>query len=873
MGWKRIFRREAWDQERARELQTYLQIETDENIARGMSMEEARYAARRKLGNPTTIREEIYRMNSIRILDTVWQDVKYAARGLRKSLAFTLFAVAVLALGIAANTAIFSIADAVLLRPLPYRDASQLMMVWEDASSYGFPANTPAPGNFSDWKARNHVFEDTAALSYDTLNMTGDGTPEQLNGASVSANLFSVLGVNPALGRDFRPEDNAPGAARVAIISHGLWVRRFGVDSGIVGRELRLDDRKYTVVGVMPPGFLFPERATEIWVPWQLTKEKLADHGSHFLTVVARRKRGLSLQTVNAELATIAKQIEREHPDDNAKVGAFAAPLREHLAGDIRPAILVLFGAVCFVLLIACANIANLLLARASGKRRELAMRLTLGASRRRIVGQMLTESLLLAIVAGAIGLALSIWATQFLSSLVPAGIAPLGGSLDARVFLFTAVVSIVTGILFGVIPALRVSSLSLVTSLKDGGGRGSVGSGGQRLRDVLVVSEVALAIVLLTGASLMIRSFENLAHLDPGFRADHVLVMRTPIQMQKYNTRALRSGFYDQVLERVEHLPGVVAAGYTTWIPLTNEGGATGITIEGRAEPAPGQTPIPNVRIVSPNYVKALRMKLIEGRLIDGRDGSSSQLVALLNQTMARSLWPGESPIGKRFKRGGFREDGPWITIVGMVGDVHQAGLDRPARAEMYLPYQQQDLFPPDYLAVRTSGDPLLLAEPVRQQVWSVDKQQPVAEVMPLEQLVGGNLAPKRMQASLLGGFAGLALLLASIGIYAVQSFVVTQRTQEIGVRVALGAGSTDVLHMVFSHGLRLFAIGAVLGLAAALGLSRTLSHLLYGISASDPLSFATVTFVLGMVTLLACYIPARRAMRVDPLVALRYE
>jgi putative ABC transport system permease protein len=572
-------------------------------------------------------------------------------------------------------------------------------------------------------------------------------------------------------------------------------------------------------------------------------------------------------------LATIAKQMEREHPDDNAKVGAFAVPLREHLAGDIRPAILVLFGAVCFVLLIACANIANLLLARASGKRRELAMRLTLGASRWRIVGQMLTESLLLAVVAGAMGLGLSVWATQFLSSLVPPGIAPLSGSLDVRVFLFTAAVSILTGILFGIIPALRVSSLSLTTSLKDGGGRGSVGTGGQRLRDVLVISEVALAIVLLAGASLMIRSFENLVHLDPGFRADHVLVMRTPMQMQKYNTQALRSRFYDQILERVEHLPGVVAAGYTTWIPLTNEGGATGITIEGRAEPAPGQTPVPNVRIVSRNYVRALRMRLIEGRLIDGRDGLSSPLVALLNQTMARNFWPGENPIGKRFKRGRFREDGPWITIVGLVGDVHQAGLDQPARAEMYLPYQQQDFFAPDYLAVRTSGDPILLAEPVRQQVWSVDKQQPVADVMPLEQLVGQNLAPRRMQASLLGGFAGLALLLASIGIYAVLSFVVTQRTQEIGVRVALGAHSGDVLRMIFSHGLGLFAIGAALGLTTALALSRAMGHLLYGISANDPLSFAMVTFVLAMVTLPACYIPARRAMRVDPLVALRYE
>jgi putative ABC transport system permease protein len=869
MGWKRFLRRGAWDEERARELETYLQIETDENIARGIPPEEARYAARRKLGNPTIIREEIYRINTFGALETIRQDAKYAARSLRKSPGFAFFAVTVLALGIAASTAIFGIADAVLLRPLPYRDASRLMTVWEDASSYGFPADTPAPGNFSDWKARNHVFEDMAAEAGRSFNLTGDGNPELLEGQQVTSNLFSVLGVSPAFGRDFRPDDNIPGAAHVAILSHGVWLRRFGGEAGIIGRGMRLNGEMYTVVGVMPQGFLYPNRRTEIWVPWQLAKEELAGHGSHYLHVVARLKPGVSLSQANAELATIAKQIEREHPADNAKVGAYALPLRQHLAGDIGPAILLLFGAVCFVLLIACANIANLLLARASSKRRELAMRLTLGAGRWRTIRQMLTESLLLAVIAGSIGLALSVWATQFLATLVPAGIAPIApSSLDGRAFLFTTAVTILTGILFGVIPSLRVSKLDLATSLKDGGGQSGVGASGQQLRNALVVSEVGLAIVLLAGAALMIRSFENLIHLDPGFRADHVLVLRTPLR--NYNQQSQRNAFYDRVLDKVERLPGVLAAGYTTWVPLTNEGGATGITIEGHPEPAPGQKPVPNVRIISRNYMAALRMKLVQGRLFDERDGSDSPRVALINQTMARNLWPGEDPEGKRFKR---MADDSWITIVGIVGDMHQAGLAVPARAEMYLPYQQQEFFPPDYLAVRTSGDPKMLAESVRQQIWSVDKQQPVSDVMPLEQLVGDNLAPRRMQASLLGGFAGLALLLASIGIYAVLSFVVTQRTQEIGVRVALGAHSSDVLRMVFSHGLRLFAIGAVLGLAAALALSRTMSHLLYGISATDPLSFLTVTFILGVVTLLACYIPARRAMRVDPLVALRYE
>jgi predicted permease len=873
MSWKRFLHRDTWDRERARELESYLQMETDENIGRGMTPDEARYAAQRKLGNPTYIREEIYRMNSVALLETVWQDLKYAARTLRSSPGFTFFAVIVVAIGIAATTTIFSVADAVLLRPLPYRDAERLVMVWEDASSYGFPRDTPAPGNFADWKKRNHVFEDVAAYNSNDLNLSGDGNPEHLIGQAVSANLFPVLGVSPSIGRDFRRDDNVSGAAHVAILSHGLWVRRFGGDSRIVGQQIRLNGDPYTVIGVMPVGFLYPSRDSEIWVAWQLTAEELANHGSHLLQVVARLKPGVTLRTANADLATIAKQLEREHPESNAKVGAYATPLREDLTGDARPAILVLVGAVCFVLLIACANLANLLLARASGKTRELAMRLTLGASRFRLVCQMLTESLLLALVGGSAGLVLSVWGTRFLATLVPDGIAPLSGTaVHSRALIFSAAVSIATGILFGIIPALRISGLHLVGSLKNGGSRGNIGSGG-RVRDVLVMSEVALAIVLLAGAALMIRSLENLLHLDPGFRGDHVLVMRTPLQMQKYDTQARRTAFYDQVLEKVEHLPGVVAAGYTTWIPLTNEGGATGITLEGHPEPTPGETPVPNVRIVSRDYMKALRMKLMEGRQFDERNGADTTPVALINQTMARTFWSGENPLGKRFKRGAFHEKAPLITIVGIVGDVHQAGLDQPARAEMYLPYQQQGFFPPDYLAVRTSGDALLIADSVRDQVWSVDKQQPVAKVMPLEQLVEEKLASRRMQTSLLGGFAGLALLLASLGIYAVLSFSVTQRTREIGVRVALGARSRDVLRVILSHGLKLFLVGAVLGIGAALVLSQTLSHLLYGVSASDPLSFLTVIFMLGIVTLLACYIPARRAMRVDPLVALRYE
>jgi putative ABC transport system permease protein len=877
LNWLRsVLGRSTAEQELGSELRFHIERQVEENLAAGMTREEARRTALREFGGVEQVKEDCRVSRRTNYLDNLLKDVGYGLRMLRKSPSFTFFAVAVLALGIAANSAIFSIADAVLVRPLPYRDANRLVMIWEDASAYGFPKDTPAPGNFSDWRMRNQVFDDVAATGFGgSFNLTGQGLPEKLTGREVTANLFSVLGVTPELGRDFRPEDDVPGATPVTILSHGLWLRRFGGDAQILGKEISLNYEKCTVIGVMKRGFQFPDRETELWTPERFTKEELANHGSHFLEVVARLKPGVGLQSANADLAVIAQQLQKEHPDSNAKVGAFAVSIREELAGDVRPAILMLVGAVCFVLLIACANVANLLLSRATGRRRELAMRLALGATRGRIVHQMLTESVLLATLAGMAGLLLSVWGTKFLATLIPAGIAPMTGTgVDGRVLLFTLAVTLATGVLFGIIPASRVSQFHLAPSLKQGGGQSGVGSGGQRLRDALVICEVALAIVLLAGGALMIRSLRNLYHLDPGFRADHVLVMHTPLPHQKYEAFTRRTAFYDQVLAKVESLPGVVAAGYTTWIPLTNAGGAMGVTIEGKPEPAPGQARIPNVRIISKDYAAALGMKLIEGRLFEQGDSFGKPLVALINQTLARNYWPGENPVGKRFKTGGYKEKSPWITVAGIVGDIHQAGLDVPARAEMYFPYQQQDDgFDPEYLAVRTSGDPMALAESARQQVWAVDKDQPVAGVMPLEDLVDDNLSARRMQASLLSGFAGLALLLVTLGIYAVLSFAVTQRTQEIGVRVALGAQPRDVLRMIFAQGFKLFLIGAAIGLAASLALSRALVHLLYGVSAYDPSSFAIVTILLAAVALLACYVPARRATRVDPLIALRYE
>jgi putative ABC transport system permease protein len=808
------------------------------------------------------------------MMQTLWQDLRYALRMFARNPGFAAFAVAVLALGIGANTAIFSVAYNVLLRPLPYRDARRLVMVWEESSAFGFPEDTPAPGNFFSWKSENHVFEDMAAIDDRTFNLTGEGDPQELQGKEITANMFPLLGVQPALGRNISPEEDKPGAGHVALLSHGLWLSNFGGDPKVLGKEIWLNGAKFTVIGVMPQGFLFPDRETKIWVPMAFSDSQMAVRDTHYLNVVARLRKGVSLDQTNADLAIIARRLAEEFPASNAKVGAYAEPLRNQLAGNSRQATLVLLGAVAFVLLIACANVANLMLARAAGRQRELAMRMTLGAGRMRIIRQLLTESILLSGLAGGAGLLLSLWATQFLANLIPSGIAPISGSgVNAPVLGFLGGVSILTGLLFGVAPALRVSRLNLTAAMKQGGGRSGVGSGGTRVRDLLVVAEVALALVLFSGATLMLRSLLNLRGLDPGFRPDHVLALTADLPFPKYKDVTRRNEFWDAVLDRVSHLPGVVAAGCTTWLPLTNSGGASGITIEGRPEPKPGDIIIPNFRMISSEYVQAMGMKLIAGRLFDEREGAKTQPVALINQTVARRYWPGEDPVGKRFKDGGYSSSSPWITIVGVVGDIRQEGLDVPPRPEVYFPFGQHDSFAPSYLAVRTAGDPMGLANSVREQVWAVDRDQSVTGVMPLETMLDDYLAPRKLQSSLLGGFAGFALLLAALGIYAVLSFSVMQRTQEIGMRVALGAQQRGILRVVLGQGLRLAIVGVVIGLAGALALGRVISNLLFGVSAFDPLTLAEAVAALLAVSFTACYVPARRAMRTDPMVALRYE
>ena len=867
-----LSRRTNADREMDAELRSHIELHAEDLIRAGMSRDDALRQARLAFGGLDRAKEECRDATGITFLESLVQDVRFGLRMLRKNPGFTVVAVLTLALGIGANAAIFSVAYNILLRPLSYRDAGKLVMVWENNSGSGFPQDTPAPGNYSAWKAQNNVFTDMAAYSGRTFNLTGRGNPEAFLGVQVTANMFPLLGVQPELGRNILPSEDKPGANYVAILSHAVWMANFGGDPNIIGKQLSLNDASYTIIGVMPRGFIFPDRTAQMWTPIGFSDAELANRGNHYLHVIARLKPGTSLKTANADMNVVAQNLQRQFPDSNAKEGAFAVPLRDRLAGSSQLAATILLGAVGFVLLIACANVANLLLARAAGRWKEFAMRMALGARRGRIVRQLLTESILLSAMSGAAGLLLAIWVTPFLARLIPNGFASLAGSgVNGYVLSFLVAVSLLCGVLFGLAPALRISRVDLVGVMKQGGGRGT-GKGGSRVRDFLVIAEVALALVLFSGAALMLRSFVNVRDVDPGFRPAHVLALQTDLPSPKYDDVSRRNEFYAEVLDRVNHLPGVVAAGYTTWLPLTNWGGAAGISIEGQPELLAGHPMIPNWRMISGQYVQAIGMRLIEGRNFAASDGAETPSVALVNQATANAFWHGLDPVGTHFRHPG-DTSGRSITVVGVVGDVRQMGLDQPSRPEIYFPYQQWKVFAPSYLAVRTAGDPMSVANAVRGQIWAVDKDQPVTGVMPLEQMLSDYLAPRELQSSLLGGFAGFALLLAGLGIYGVLAFSVAQHTQEIGVRVALGAQRRDILCNVLGQGLKLAAIGIAIGLAAALALSRLLSTLLFDISASDPLTFVGVSLFLACVALAACYIPARRAMRVDPVTAMRCE
>ena len=810
-------------------------------------------------------------------MEKLLKDVRYAVRGLVKRPGFTVIALITLALGIGANTAIFSVVNAVLLRPLPFRDPEQLVIVWEDAAFAGFPRNTPAPANYVDWKNQNQSFADMAATAEVSFNLTGDAEPERVTAYAVTANFFPLFGVQPLLGRSFLPEEDRPGSNKVVVLSYSLWQTRYGGDAQILNRDILLNGEKHSVVGVMPANFQFLQSEVRLWTPIAFSQEDLTNRGGHYLNVIARLKPGVELAQAQADMNALMRRIATDHPGEtfDGKLGAVVMPMRDQIAGDARGSLVVLLVAVAFVLLIACANVAGLLLARAVGRRREIALRMALGAGRPAVVRQLLTESLLLSLVAGVLGTLLAYWSFTFLQGLVPEEMSLATSlKLDTRILLFTILISIITGIIFGLAPALQAAKVDLNEALKQSSTR--MTSTG-RLRSTMIVFEVALSLVLLIGAGLLIQTLFQIFGQYSVLEPEKVLTMRTVLPPEKYKEPQQRNNFYRQVLERVEHLPGVVSAGYSTSVPLSWKGGTSGFLPEGIKSPIPGMAYDANHREVSAGYLKTMNIPLRAGRYFDDSDNEQSMPVVIINETMARQYWPGENALGRRLKIGDPDEPGKqWKQIVGIVSDIRQMGLDEPVKAEMYLPYQQITDWPwfvPRDLAIRTSGDTSNLVGAVRQIIREVDPDQPISNIATMAELLGTEASERRMGMIMLAAFAGLALLLASLGIYGVLAYFVSQHTSEIGVRLALGASTRNILFLVLRKGMVLTLLGVVIGIAAALALTRLMGSLLFGVKAVDPLTFVTVPLLLAGVALLACYLPARRATKVDPLVALRYE
>jgi putative ABC transport system permease protein len=872
--WRALFRSEELERELDAELRFHLERDTAQNLQSGMSAEEARLAALRSFGGFEQSKEKCRDARGVRVVEELLQDLRNALRILRKHPAFTAVSVITLALGIGANTAIFSVVNAVWLRSLPYPEAERLTIVAHRNTKRGGTFELTAAAYF-DLREQSKSFAHLAAYVSQDFNLTGAGEPERLRGQLVSAALFPLLKVSPSVGRVFTEADDRAGAAPVVILSHQLWQRRFGAQADLIGQTLRLDDKSYTVVGVMPPGFYFPNKGTELWVPLAFAASAANDRDTFFLSAIARLNPGVTLDQAQSEVDGIAQNLTRAFPRSNTDLGFSVVSLQESLVRGFKQALFVLLGAVLFVLLIACVNVANLLLARAAVREKELAVRAALGAGRTRLLRQLLTESTLLALCGGAGGLLLAFWGIKLLKLINPGTIARLDEvSLDFRVLGFTLGVACLTGILFGLAPALQVSKPDLQHALKEGG-RGFTCARGQRLRGLLVVTEIALSMVLLVGAGLLIRSFVRLQNVDVGFNPAGLLTLRVEMSESKSQDLERRVIFYQEVLERVQALPGVQAAGVVNAAPIMTPGLRSPIVLEDKPDPPPGQPQFANNRVVSPDYFRALGVPLLKGRLLSAQDNAQAPAVVLINQAMARRYWGDEDPIGKRFKSGARASDAPWLTVVGVVGDIRQAGLDNAPLPELYLPFTQGHApwAKPRVLFVRTAGNPLSLVAAVKEQIWAVDKDQTIWAVRTMEEIVARSLALRRFDLWLLGVFAALALVLASVGIYGVISYAVSQRTREIGVRLALGAHAGDIFKLIVGHGLVLTLCGVTIGLVASFALTRWLKSLLFEVSATDPLTFAGVALLLTLVALLACYVPARRATKVDPLVALRYE
>ena len=811
-------------------------------------------------------------------MQTLLQDLRYGLRMLAKNSSFTAFAVITLALGIGANTAIFSVVNAALLRPLPYEDPDRLVYVWSAEQTRGINQSTVSIPDLHDWRVLNRVFEGMAGWWSGSYNLSGGDEPQQVGGWTVSPNFFDVLGARPELGRTFAPDEEQGAKDRVVVLSHSLWTGSFGADPRILGRSIALDGESLTVLGVMPADFSSPFPDVQLWVPWPSRAESIAPRGERFMRVIARLKPGVTTEHAQADIDTIARRLGQEYKED-AGVTAYVVPAGRQITGSVRPALLVLLGAVGFVLLIGCANLANLLLARSAAREREFAIRLALGAGKWDLVRQVLTESLLLSLSSGIVGILVAGWGVRYLRVIVAAQIPRAQDiGLDVPVLLFTLALSVGTGLAFGMFPALQSFKGQLNQSLKEGSRGLGGGVQGRRVRDLLVIWETALALVLLVGAGLLVNSFQRLRAINPGFNPDQVLTCQVSLPSSKYKDPQIVS-FFEQLLERVRALPGVKAAGATMTLPLRNPKGGYwgGLNIEGRPATARESIPIVSFVQVTPGYFRAMGIPIVRGRtFIDSDNSDQSPKVAIINVTLARRFFSDTNPIGKRICMGEDPSKGPWLTVVGVVGDTALQSLTDPHFPQVFSPHAQGvegGVAGNVELALRTASDPLSVAAGVRNAVHELDKDQSVADIQMLDKVVSVSLAQPRLNTLLLGGFAALALLLAAIGIYGVISYSVALRTREIGIRMALGAEQGDVLKLVIRHGMILALTGAAIGLVGALSLTRLMSSLLYGVQPSDPPTFLAVFVVLVGVALLSSYIPARRATKVDPMVALRYE
>lgn len=885
MNWvKKLFSRRQLYGDVTEEIREHLAEKMEDLVRNGMSKKEARSAARREFGNATLAEEnsrDVWRWAPI---ENFLSDVRYGLRMLIGNPTFSIVALLTLALGIGANTAIFSVIDSVLLRTLPYADPASLVMVWEKELQHPNPRNTVSPPDFLDWGSRNSVFSGMAGLFDQPANLTGNGAPQEVFLQEVTSNFFSILGVNPILGTGFMPENGQPGHDNVLVLSYGFWKERFAADSSILGKTITLNGHPMTVVGVAPENFQWfikegslTGAKPQMWTPWIIPND-LHDRKNvgRFMTVVARLKPGVTVQRARMQMDTIAAQIAEEYPDFNGHWGANVVPVREQISGDLRPALLILLGAVGLVLLIACANVSSLLLARAAAREREMAIRTAIGASPWRIACQLLTESILLALIGGGLGVGLAYWATNALLAASPRNLLNLASvSIDARILAFAAGAILLGGLLFGFLPSYISAHSKISEALKEGGRSSSEGKRRGIARSAFVVLQMCLALVLLAGSGLLIRSFIRLVGVDPGFDASHLLTFKVTLPSSKYKTDKDCQIFFQQFLSRLSRLPGVRSATMNSFPPFSGLGAATSVHI--LSQPARPMMDLPDaaVRVVGADYFHTMEIPLRAGRAFNEQELTEARHVVIVNQAFVDKYMSGTKPLGQKtviFMKSLEESQNSPSEIIGVVGDVRQMGLDTPGEPTVYWPHPEL-VYSGMTILVRTSNDPLALVSAARSELQQMDPEQPMAAVATMEQLLGDSLSRSRFTMLLLAIFAAIALLLASVGIYGVIAYGVHQRTQEFGIRIALGAERRDILRLVLGQGARLALLGIGLGAVFALILTKFLATLLYGITPTDPLTFVGVSFLLAFVALAACYVPAQRATCVDPIETLRYE